>query len=66
MISMAIIDTNECEMDNDCDSSATCINIEGSYLCTCNDGFRGGGRNCTLIGINIVVDPVTLYFVFDE
>ena len=41
-------DINECtsEMD-DCDVNADCVNLPGSYLCTCRDGFTGDGSTCT-------------------
>ena len=33
-------------MDNDCAVNATCTNIIGSYLCTCNEGLSGDGFVC--------------------
>ena len=36
---------NEC-LTNPCHDQATCNNNEGSYLCTCQKGFTGDGRNC--------------------
>ena len=32
---------------NDCDSNALCSNTDGSYVCRCNVGYFGDGRNCT-------------------
>ena len=41
------IDINECRFVI-CDSNARCINTLGSYLCACNGGFTGDGKNnCT-------------------
>ena len=42
-------DINECTSPetNDCDSNAECSNAEGSYICSCNEGYTGDGRNCT-------------------
>ncbi|XP_068716558.1 fibropellin-1-like isoform X4 [Montipora foliosa] len=41
-------DIDECSGDkNNCDLNAICTNIEGSYNCTCKEGFVGDGRSCT-------------------
>ena len=42
-------DINECASPetNDCDPNAECSNAEGSYTCSCNEGYTGDGRNCT-------------------
>ena len=40
-------DSDECSGNNDCDSEATCINLAGSYTCTCKTGFEGTGFYCT-------------------
>ena len=47
-IQLCILDTDECqeEMDNNCDTEATCINTEGHYNCVCNAGYEGDGFNC--------------------
>ena len=40
-------DKNECELaQDDCHSNATCHNVVGSFMCTCNDGFEGNGTTC--------------------
>ena len=41
------IDKNECETNNGgCDINANCINIPGSFNCTCNVGYSGNGFDC--------------------
>ncbi|XP_076821613.1 uncharacterized protein LOC143468345 isoform X3 [Clavelina lepadiformis] len=39
-------DFNECAVENDCDEDAECTNTEGSYECTCNEGYSGDGSVC--------------------
>ena len=42
------IDVSECCMDTDnCSPDATCTNTEGSFTCTCNQGYTGDGLTCT-------------------
>ena len=56
-------DKNECELaQDDCHSNATCHNVVGSFMCTCNDGFEGNGTSC--IGkknLYPLPGPVSLY-----
>ena len=41
-------DINECDQSTDnCDEDAECTNTEGSFQCTCNDGFDGDGVSCS-------------------
>ncbi|CAH1238379.1 FBN3 [Branchiostoma lanceolatum] len=39
-------DVNEC-VDNPCHEFADCANTDGSYTCTCRDGYTGDGTTCT-------------------
>lgn len=40
-------DIDECSADSTpCDESADCTNSEGSYSCTCKQGFDGDGTVC--------------------
>ena len=44
-------DIDECEQgSDDCDGDATCNDTIGSYICTCNVGYIGEGREGTCIG----------------
>ena len=43
-----IADINECELERDpCHFNASCTDTEGSFNCTCREGFEGNGFNCT-------------------
>ena len=39
-------DVDECFSGHQCDSSATCYNTDGSYMCICDSGYTGDGRTC--------------------
>ncbi|XP_052807840.1 uncharacterized protein LOC128236769 [Mya arenaria] len=38
-------DVDECSGSNECHYSAKCTNLNGSYQCTCNDGYTDSGEN---------------------
>ena len=43
-------DINECIAETPaCDTNAICNNSEGSYSCTCREGYEGDGKTCTFI-----------------
>ena len=44
-----LLDIDECDIANrsDCDVNAVCENTQGSYVCTCKEGFYKDGQNCT-------------------
>ena len=40
-------DIDECSAEtNLCDENADCANIDGSFSCTCKEGFTGDGKTC--------------------
>ena len=39
---------------NKCDENANCTNTDGSYNCSCNEGYNGNGFNCTGNYINLI------------
>ena len=41
------VDFDECSVDfSPCDENADCTNSDGSYSCTCKQGFTGNGAVC--------------------
>ena len=47
MFHFSSIDFNECKGEtHNCDPRATCLDTSGSFLCVCNNGWRGGGEEC--------------------
>ena len=41
------IDINECsEVLHNCDMNANCSDTDGSFTCTCREGFEGDGISC--------------------
>ena len=40
-------DINECaDKADNCHADAKCINMIGTYNCSCNDGYSGNGFHC--------------------
>ena len=39
-------DINECTVTDNCATNAACMNTPGSFTCTCNQGYTGGGVRC--------------------
>ena len=43
-----VVDIDECFEGRDtCHSNATCMDTDGSFECTCDNGFTGDGYNCS-------------------
>ena len=43
-----VSDADECAYDpSPCHANASCANSIGSYVCSCNEGFTGDGKECT-------------------
>lgn len=44
----SFLDIDECYTGDDfCHMNATCTNVNGSYVCKCENGFTGDGFNCS-------------------
>ena len=48
LLFILFLDINECSniSFNTCDPNANCTNTDGSYICTCLDGYYGDGEIC--------------------
>ena len=45
---MCSTDIDECELETYlCSPNANCTDTDGSFNCTCREGFEGDGFNCT-------------------
>ncbi|MFT7625018.1 MAG: hypothetical protein ACI9WU_004209, partial [Myxococcota bacterium] len=42
----ACIDTDECTSPSSCHNDAQCVNLAGTFTCTCSPGFFGDGQSC--------------------
>ncbi|KAK2521486.1 Svep1 [Columba livia] len=45
-ISPSCLDVDECAVGSDCDDHASCLNTNGSYVCTCIPPYTGDGKKC--------------------
>jgi len=43
---MYVSDVDECTRDQPCHDKADCQDTEGSYKCTCKEGYHGDGKHC--------------------
>lgn len=53
---LCVSDTDECQYDDSCDQG--CENTDGSFVCSCNDGYRLSEDRVNCIAIN---GTVTLF-----
>ena len=55
----AFVDIDECNNGNHvCDVNARCTNTNGSYNCTCKEGFIGDGRSCSGILNTVLLSDI--------
>ena len=47
LLFLLLTDVDECKNAGVCEDNAQCTNTEGSYNCSCKDGYRGNGVNCS-------------------
>ena len=40
------VDTDECIAGHDCDWKSECFNVDGSYGCSCREGYEDNGYDC--------------------
>ena len=57
-------DVNECELEAyPCSPNANCTDADGSFNCTCREGFEGDGFNCTGISTLSIFTVTDMYLV---
>ena len=58
-------DVNECLGSYSCHTQAQCVNVPGSYSCSCLSGYTGDGKkNCNKSKIfGFLQRPNNIYFV---
>ncbi|XP_055973137.1 sushi, von Willebrand factor type A, EGF and pentraxin domain-containing protein 1 [Sorex fumeus] len=45
-ISPSCLDVDECAVGSDCNEHASCLNTNGSYICSCIPPYTGDGKKC--------------------
>ena len=61
-IMIVIVDIVNCGNNDGCHPNASCVDMNGSYTCTCKNGFTGDGFSCH--GIYIIFDLVLMFSSF--
>lgn len=47
IVCFVLVDVNECEIGaHNCDMHASCVNVPGSFKCSCKEGWVGNGIKC--------------------
>lgn len=47
VVLVLVSDINECEYNtHNCSVNGLCINVNGSFNCSCSLGYKGDGWNC--------------------
>ena len=56
-------DIDECSARQaECSANAVCHNLQGSYSCSCKEGYYGDGKNCTGYIFFIFIAMATSFF----
>ena len=62
-----LADINECiEGTSNCSADAVCNNTEGSYNCTCKQGYYGDGNICRLGNISSALFSKLVFVQFSS
>ncbi|XP_078573545.1 SCO-spondin-like isoform X3 [Branchiostoma floridae x Branchiostoma japonicum] len=58
---------DECSTDTDnCHEDASCTDTDGSFTCTCNDGYSGNGLHCERNAPNLVSCPADTHITVNS
>lgn len=52
-----------CAKGHVCHANASCLNLQTTYTCHCDQGFEGDGRICTGMIIKIITSFCFLYYL---
>ena len=59
-----LLDYNECARDAEiCHKDATCTDTQGSYTCSCNEGFVDHGTQCVGTSLRGYLVCLNVFFV---
>ena len=57
------LDIDECSKGSHvCHVNAGCTNTNGSYNCTCKDGFIGDGRSCSGTSNSVLLSDIFIQY----
>ncbi|XP_069487009.1 sushi, von Willebrand factor type A, EGF and pentraxin domain-containing protein 1 isoform X2 [Ambystoma mexicanum] len=56
-ISPSCLDVDECALGSDCDEHASCLNTNGSHVCTCIPPYTGNGKKCAAVSCGTTPTP---------
>ena len=58
-----ILGADYCRQGHECHGNASCINLRTEFLCQCNPGFYGDGKNCTGMFLSIDAACATAFYI---
>ena len=60
------MDIDECQTgDNECHFNATCINLNGTYDCECDEGYEGKTYQMYYSDLKELIILLMIYYIFN-